>query len=517
MSEKKSVRIEIPGVTDRKIGRPKSPMPENLPTGKEDGRFLKERDTVQHVLAEDRLRITLSAKEERPLNSVLQGTVHAAEERARLYEEMKSKMTRRKMLKNFFDVFILLMLLTAIVGGYIAWTNHRTKVEAEKTRLNLEAEAERIRLEAERDRVEAEKRERLRQEREDLEKRKRDEREKERLAVEEAQRERRDNAERYQMFKLALKENEFDLFTISVTNDMKTTGGELCFLLPLETTPPPLHWVVYSTNGVVNVYRLDSSGRKEEIDWEMFQKKLMLGKDYIVAKEGKVYFHSNRKKPGVGLLDKSQPGNPAVVFFGKMSDTMKWLQPTYDELTFDIFFTPKGEPKKKIKVENLLFGCSYSLQRVREAVEAEFPFNASGVRSSAGGRRFKRTVKLWNGMTIRKGVDGITYVPATPPPKRPTYYRSSSYSNLSGYHTIYRSRTHSYANGEDAADLWRSLYERAQEEDAQERAFYERQRQSSREAQSRAVSDAERRWSEKIDAILCDGTLSFGIRKAKFN
>ena len=508
--EKKSMRIEIPGVTDRPIGRRiKSESGHSGGDGAET-RSAPRTEANQQVLAEDKLRMTLNPKQERPLNSVLQGTVHAAEQRVKLYEDMKSKMARRKAMKNFFDVVMLLLLLAAIVGGYIAWSSHRAKIEAAKTRLRLEAEAEEIRLREENYRVEAEKRERLQREREAIERRKKEEREKELRLAEEARRELRDNEERYHAFKMALKENEFDLFSRSVTNDIQKTGGELCYLLPSGSMPPPFYWVQHSTNGTAKVFKLEASGSREEVPWDAFQSRLH-DAEYIVAKGDKVYFRSVRKKPGIGLLDKSSPGDPATAFFGKMAETMDWLKPQYDELTFNIFFSPKGEPKKKIMVENLLFGCRYSLANVREAIEREYPFNASGV-SVRRGAKFNRTVKLWNGLTIRKGADGITYVPMTPPPQRPTYEASRSSTYIPGYSTIHRSRIRTYSAGNDMASQWAELQARAMQEDADEKAFYAAQNSVARE---RAVSEAERRWRDKVDAIFREGTISYGIRKAK--
>lgn len=510
MSDNKSVRIEITGVTDRKIGRRNSGAPAESAAGGEMVSQISSDESTQRIVAEDKLRLTINPKRGAPLNSTLHGTLHAAEERARLYEEMKSKMARRKRLKYCFDIFVLLLLLAAIVGGLIAWNNHKAKIEAEKARLRMEEEAERVRLDAERDRQEAERRERLRQEREAAEQRKREER----MAEEAAKRELRDNAELYQMFKLALKENEFDLFTKSVTNDLQTTGGELCYLFATQKFPAPFHWVVYSTNGVVNVFRLEESGHKEEVAYDQFQA-MMTGMEYIVAKDNKVYFRSSRKKPTVGQLDKAQSGDPATVFWGQMADAMKWLKPTYDELTFDIFFTPKNDPKKKIKVENVLFGCQYSLRNVYDAIEAAYPFDASRASSNNSSRRFKRTVKFWNGLTIRKGKDGITYVPMTAPPRRPTYTKTShSYGSLPGYRTIYRSSTRTYNSNNDQKSIWETLYERALQEDAEEREFYER---GDKEAKASAISSAERKWRDKIETIFREGTLSFSIRKAKLN
>ena len=87
----------------------------------------------------------------------------------------------------------------------------------------------------------------------------------------------------------------------------------------------------------------------------------------------------------------------------------------YEELTFDIFFTPMG--KKKIFVENLPYGCTWSLQNVRDAVDKATPSGGSGsfVSGKSSKKKVKRTVKIYPGGMIKQGMDGITYVPINPP------------------------------------------------------------------------------------------------------
>ena len=194
---------------------------------------------------------------------------------------------------------------------------------------------------------------------------------------------------------------------------------------------------------------------------------------------------------------------------------LKELKPSYDELTFDIIFIPKGSAKK-IHVENLEFGCTYSFENVRDAIEKANPFNVYDAHGGGSSRakRFKRTVKIWNGAMIKQGIDGVTYVPRTPPPER-VYYPPFR-SNLSGYKVIYRSRERdSYVYRDNGHSRWQDLYNRAKEEDAAEREYYERQRASRAERRSSAQTEAERKWHEKIDKIFREGTLTYHIRKAK--
>ena len=502
-ANKPIARIDIPGLTDRRHGTAGS-------SSAEPERRRKGMEVAREVVLEDKLRATLDLKPEPPVNKMLKGVVVAAEERIKIYEDIKNKRARRKMMRNLVESIIWLLLLAIVVGGYFAWQNHRVKITAERARIAAEAEAERLRLMEERNRIDLERRERERLAREAAAERERFERAQREKAAQEARERvakmRRDNLERYQMFTCSLSGNKFDLFWKAATNGLETAGGELCYLFPQEgSAPPPLYWVVYETNGVVQAFRLDSQGEKEGVAFATFSEKLK-NADYLVARGDKVYFKSKQKDPKTGVLSKKQECDPATLFFGGLTDVLKWLKPTYDELTFDVVFTTKGGVKR-IVVENLEFGCAYSLPNVRAAIEKEFPFSSTG----GGGlreKRFKRTVKLWNGGMIKQGIDGITYVPRTRPPQR-TYNNSTS--NLKGYDVIYRS---SGTNHGDAS-RWQALYNRAVREEADERAFYERQRAESQGRRARALSEAERTWREKIDKIFDEGTLSYRIRKRK--
>ncbi|MBQ5531308.1 MAG: hypothetical protein IIT98_04830, partial [Kiritimatiellae bacterium] len=314
-------------------------------------------------------------------------------------------------LKNLVEMVKLLILLAAIVGLYLWWQGHRNRMAAEA----LKVEEERIRLEQERDRVEREKREKDRVEREAERLRQQEEREKERLAREaerkrqqdereQAERETRENRERYAAYMRAIKENSFDIFTKAVTNEIDKTGGELCYLLPSDDVPVPLYYAIYdATNGTRRVFRLERSGAALDMDGDFFDQ-MVAESDHLVAKGDTVYFRSRRKSPATGALHIAKPGDPAEEFFGMLYPALKKIEPAYDELTFDILFTPPRS-QKPILVENLPFGCAWSLESVREAVEEAISHNRGSGRSSSRQRKFKRTVKLWDGDSVKRGME----------------------------------------------------------------------------------------------------------------
>lgn len=422
-------------------------------------------------------------------------SISAAEERVRMYEGMRRKTARTKMLKNFIESAILLMLLATIVALYFWWQDHQSRLAAEAVRRREEA----IRIEAERDRA------------------KREQREKERLAHEAAkvreteekqrqERELRDNKENYQSLMYALKENKFDLFTRAVTNDMATSGGELCYLFPQTATPVSLYHVLCETNGTRHVFRIEQDGRKEPVSPDILDEKTK-NLEYIVAKGDTVYFRSLRNTPPSGLLDITRESDPAEAFFGALSPVLQKLKPTYTELTFDIFFTPRGA-SKKIFTENVPFGGVWSLRNVRDAVENNITVTGTRIPKTAI-KKFKRTFKIYNGMIVKQGIDGITYVPASPPARRMNHVYSSIIPNC-----IYRSRT-STSYIDTTREQWESLYQRALRENEAEAAYYEEQRRKTDERRNAARESDEKRWRAKVDETMRNGTLSYRIRKAR--
>ena len=509
----KPVRIDVPVGASKNVTKPKIGIRYPSPT-----------ESARRIEMEDKLRIAINPQSPRKPISAPKGGLSAAEERVALYEEGRRKEARQKMVRNFVESVTLLLALCTLVGLALWWQSHKNKVAAEAARIEAEAEAERIRLKDERDRQAREQREKDRLEREaereaervrEAERRKKEQeelarrRQDERETRERAEKEIRDNKERYGVYLMALRENNFDMFVKSVTNEMDKVGGELCYLLPSATTQTPLFHVIYETNGVKRVFKLYEDGKKDEVEFEAFQKTIK-EVEYLVAKGGTVYFRSTRKNPATGFLPMANESDPAETFFGSLSPVLKVLKPTYDELTFDVFFAPHGSGKT-IFVENLPFGCSWSRRNVREAIEKNTPMtNGNSYRAESRTKKFKRTVKIWNGTVIKQGVDGITYVPSSPPTER---YRATYTPDLPN--VIYRSRATTTVRYDNSYARWQTLYSRAQQEEAEESAHYEQLRQKSADRRASAQAVEEQRWQGKVDSILSNGVLSYKIRKAK--
>ena len=473
-----SDRAEIPGLgrTEKVVpqaARAPVPPPEPAP-----------------AIARASVRASVRAAEEIP-DETAGRTIEA---RLKEQDALKRRRARRDTTKKVLDILVLFGLLAAVLFGAKTYLDYRQRAREQEAGEKA-AESQRA---LERERLKAEERahteERLAAERDALRKAKAREVEaREAKAAEE-----RTTAETYKTFLYALRENEFDMFSAAVTGDWATVETELCYLLPVEGRDMKLYWVATRPDEAARVFRIDSSGGRDEIELPLFLKRLA-GLDYLVAREGKVYYHASRSKPLTGKLDAQKPTDPAPVFFGGLAKTVATLAPAYDELSFDIVFVPKGSDKR-IFCENVPFGCVPSATAVRQALVQAYP-PPSGAALMAGAEPFKRTVKFWNGSHIKTAPDGITYIPRKPPSQR----SSSRGSLLTDVKSLSSSRS---LASQDDASRWKSLQARALQEDASERAHNERELR-------RRETAAERAWREKLDKILREGQLYYRARKAK--
>lgn len=432
------------------------------------------------------------------------GGLYDPEKRAKMYDEMKHRLWVRKFLKNAFDAGIILGTLFAMWFIYKAWDSHlehKREIAAAERAAEDAREAERSRL-----RQEELDRERLRAEAERAALRAEREREEESKRL--AEQKRRETIDEFKMFTYALRENDFDMFSKSVTNCLAAAGGALCYLLPETESVPVLYLAESQTNGVISVLRINENGERESIDGASFFDRIRL-LDYIVAGEGKVYYHARRKNALWGKLSKTTPCDPAKVFFAGLHEKLEHLKPTYDEIKFDIVFIPKNS-QKQIVCETLEYGCTYSLDNVRDAVESAFPpKNLGGTAFKA--KQYKRTVKLWNGSHIKEGVDGITYVPRVPPSSntKNVYYGPGYYEFR--HRVIYRSEV----RRQDNRERWQSLYNQAVQEEREEEEYYRRQKEDFTNRRQRAMSEADRAYEAKIDKMISEGELYYHARRNK--
>ena len=270
--------------------------------------------------------------------------------------------------------------------------------------------------------------------------------------------------------------------------------GEFYYLLPFLNNEE-IVVCNSSTNRIESVCRLDESGRRTALDADTFLSSLA-GKDYLVAYNEKVYFQSKRKKPRIVQISKTEVVDIVKVFFGDIAKEVKSFDLDPDGLRFEIVFVP-SDGKNIVIADTIEYGAQYSLSRVREAVEDAFPMKSSSS-SSANRSRFKRTVVFWDGAHIKKGIDGVTYVPKFPPPavERSRMLYNSRFTWVNHIKSLDNTREH-----------WSSLAEEARRQEEAEKRFYEQQKLARRKRDQSAMSKAEREYAAKIDGIYKSGAI----------
>ena len=448
--------------------------------------------------------------------------IRMAEDHLRFFEGLKDQERRRKQIDKITNTVVILLLVVGIFGS-VFWMRHRKEM---RHQAELARQAEQIRLDAQR--AEQEREERARREAEEKERREKrlveeKERQKKLEAEERERRERRLAEEEKARAERIAKENavlaekalykeavalfrngEF-AFADALPKD-KTLGkceGEFFCIRPFLENGEII--VFKSTEqGIASVCRLSESGVRTPLENDGFLTSLD-GKDSLIATDGKVYFRSKRKKPHVGQIKKDAVVDLVGEFFGDVADEARLLGIVPDNLSFEIVFIPQGS-KNVIISEVVEAGVAYSLEKVRDAVEEAFPMKAKKASSgSRNGKRFKRTVVLWDGAVIKKGIDGVTFVPRVAPSAASA---ASRYSSRRGTDWYYYDNDYAKASAKAGHTRahWQALYDEAVRQEEQEREHNERM------AQARAGKD-EREYARRIDRIIDDGALYF---RAKF-
>ena len=478
-------RIEIPGVPRKTpvVRRPElTPKPAPAPSPRAD------------------YEAALRAKQV----AEIEGRVQGAEQRKANAAAHDQKQAQRHEIVAFAKIVILLVALVVIAGaGWWFWNWQQVKRENARQAAAVAAQRlaeaeqrkaeERAKREAEREAERARRAaEQAEQQRKTAERRAEKERKR---AEEEAARAAREAARTAGRKLFDATEEAFAagaFHFISALPASKTPGareGTFYYILPRPETARRSFVVCESSaSGTVTCSRLFENGDREPYGDSGDFLKNVDGQDYLMlAPDKNLYFHSRRRKDHVGEISKSQIESVVEAFFGGIAKDVMCFIPDFQDLTFEIVFVPRTSgPKAKpnpIIVETVGYGMPYSIGKVRDAIQDAFPDKGTSAKKSKR-KRSKRTVVFWDGAVIKRGIDGVTYVPRSCPGSG--YYSGQSLS--------VRTR-----------DQWSSLYDEAirQEElerQADELAAYE-------DAQKNA--DA---YSRRLDRIFDEGTLFFRAR-----
>lgn len=499
MDDKRPSRIELPAGADR-AGARRLSAPAAAPESSARANGL-------HVIRKAAVEPTLDPAKERKLSMI--------EDRAKFYQDMRNAEGRRKALQRLTSVAIVLGLTIVVIFTYVYLG--RRQEEAERVQITLEKEREQLRVEQERadlalraKRAENEAAERKRRLAEQAAAREKSEQE--RLQRENSVRESR---ELYREILSCCESGRFQFIGACPSNALPGRMEGTCFFLrPFEDETKTAFTVLTRTNGVCSAFRLYEKGDRTTVDAVAFLNQLGT-REYLMVTKDAVYFSSSRKKPHVAQLPKGKTVDLRDELFGTLAPEIKRFDLDFEDVQFEIVFVP-DESKKIIITDVIPYGGTYRLERVREAVEEAFPPSAGRGGVSGKYQKYKRTVILWDGAHIKKGVDGVTYVPRVAP--LATHYGYADAGGVRVYGSGWdndrylRTRDKRLARSAHTQALWQSLYDEAIRQDKEESEFYSKA--AAERAKSNALRDegSRAKYKQRIDSILERGRLFWRVR-----
>ena len=451
---------------------------------------------IELPIAEPRHKPELHVR--RPLRTstfadqIASDAVRSVENRARIFEELKDREVRRKRWGFLMSLVGTILLVLGSLIGFDMWRTRQEKSNLARTQEQIaKAQAKADLMKAEREHQQELKamRDKENAERELARKQKESEEEARRAKIKAAR-------ERYGSYVILLQNK--DIAFASELEKMSPKPDVVAYLLPHVGEQARSFVVVeQQTNGTEQIYRLTCEGSRESVDRELFARRCR-EQDYFAVAADKVYFHSARKKQHVGRLSKQKAVDLSDAFFGALADDVKSLDPDFSNLSFEIVFVPNPQKAKEFLIAEVVeFGAWYSIDRVRNAIVEAYP--PKSVKLGKGTvRKFKRRYRFWDGSHIKTGIDGVTYVPRVQPQGRYVSVRWSGYGRVC-------------TTGRSSAEVirWANLKEKVEDEEREEKAYYDNQETERRNALSALATSVRQKYEAEVNQMMNDGELFF--------
>ncbi|MBO7687365.1 MAG: hypothetical protein J6V72_13320 [Kiritimatiellae bacterium] len=383
--------------------------------------------------------VTQQEKQE-DLNAVAIRRRLAEQEEAAAAERVKelafaAKARKQRMLSALVKIVIAVVLVGAAAFGISVWRRHKAEQERvrEEERQRMEAERKEREAEWQKKRTEAQQRQQEEAEkRAEAEKKRKEERERERAEQkrlrEEREKERQDKIAAAESLKKELKERaeKFDrvgkLFskaTVDLWKNMPqdarpgTTEGVFYSLVPFDKEHG-VYEVGSVTNGPMRVVELSKKEADEPLDVADY---LGLVEKYgclcLPADGGKVYVSVPKGSAGKQYTVPSSSVEPSSLLWGEgLCALIKRYSIGTQNLVYDVSYLPARG--KALPLGQFAFGKPLGRSELQSAVLAAALKNWRPPKAKASKKAFRPTVVFYDGKTIKKGADGVTYVPRSP-------------------------------------------------------------------------------------------------------
>ena len=360
---------------------------------------------------------------------------HEAADTAKRAEERFRR--RKRLLFMAVNLVVSVAVLGALAYGVMSWWNRRAEQERAREEARQKEEAENARAKEARDaelqkRREASKQKQLEEaakraeaaklreekrerEREEL-KQQREKREKERLdkiaATAALAKERKDRVEKFDRIEKALKGATVDLWkNLPKESRPGAVQGTFYCLIPFDKDYG-VYEVESFTNGPMRVAKLSKKESGEPIEIADYSGLVAKLGCLCLPADGKTaYVTAPSGSEGEKYVVPSSSVMPAALLWGEgLCALIKRYSMETGNLEYDVsYLSARG---KALPLGQFAFGQLLGRTQLQEAVLAVAFKNWKPPKTKS--KTFRRTVMFYDGKTIKKGADGVTYVPRSP-------------------------------------------------------------------------------------------------------
>ncbi len=353
-----------------------------------------------------------------------------------------AKIRKQRMMSAVVKSIIVLLLVGAAAFGVSVWRRHTAELEEERRRQETEAELARKERDAELQKQRDAVRQRHLEEvakREEAEKQRQEERERaraeqkrlqgerererqERLAAAEAlKREQKERAEKYDRVGGLFSKASVDLWR-NMPQDARpgTAEGVFYCLIPFDKDYG-VYEVGSVTNGPMRVVELSKKEANEPLDVSDY---LGLVEKYgclCLPADGKtVYVSVPKGSEGKKHAVPSSSVEPSSLLWGEgLCALIKRYSMGTQNLEYNVSYLPARG--KELPLGRYAFGQPLTRTELQSAVLSVAMKNWRPPKPKAKAKAFRPTVVFYDGKTIKRGADGVTYVPRSPGRTGPSY------------------------------------------------------------------------------------------------
>ena len=351
-----------------------------------------------------------------------------------------AKARKQRMLSALVKIVIAVVLVGAAAFGISVWRRNkaeqervreeaRQRMEAENALARKEREAEWQKKRAEtqqRQQEEAEKRAEMEKQRKEArereraeQKRLREEREKERqdkiAAAAALVKARKDRAEKFDRIGKMFSTATVDLWkNMPAEARPGTVEGMFYCLIPYDEKDHGVYEVGSSTNGPMRVVKLSKKEADEPLEVADYAGLVAKYGCLCLPADGKVVYVSVPKGPDDGkYVVPSSSVEPSSLLWGEgLCALIKRYSIGTENLVYDVAYLPARG--KALPLGQFAFGKPLGRSELQSAVLAVAMKNWRPPKAKAKGKSFRPTVVFYDGKAIKKGADGVTYVPRSP-------------------------------------------------------------------------------------------------------